>query len=130
MLETQKKFTEAFSAVDARLANHPDDVYALYHLGRTAGLSALRTDDGIAALNQGLRAPFPANFRFKPSGFHYWLGVLLEKKGDLDAAAAQLDSTLKMNPGDRQAKDAIRHPAQTRSAPRARQKKITTGQIR
>lgn len=107
MLETQKKYAEAFSAVDARMAKRPDDVYALYHLGRTAGLSGQRTDDGIAALNRGLTVPVPLSFRFKPSGFHYWLGVLLERKGDLDAAAAQLDSTLKLNPTDRQAKDAL-----------------------
>jgi hypothetical protein len=35
---------------------------------------------------------------------HYWLGLLLERKGDLHGAAAQLDTTIMLNPSHQQAK--------------------------
>ncbi len=100
----------------ARVARLPDDMYALYHVGRIAGSSGQRTDDGIAALLRTMSRPLPTPFRFGPAGRQYWLGVLFEQKGKVDDAVAHLDSAVKLSPTDQQAREALarvnarRHP--------------------
>ena len=117
MLEGQKKYAEAFRAADARVARLSDDIYGWYHIGRVAGLSGQRIDDGIAAMRRSMQFPLPKTFRYGPGGRHYWLGVLMEHKGSLNEAAAQLDSSLKLNPKDQQAMDALERVNARRKPP-------------
>ena len=106
-LDRKQRFVEGFAAVDDRLKRLPDDYYALYHLGRTAGLSGQRVDSGVTALRRLVTINRPEASRFKSSDVRYWLGMLLERKGDRGNAAAELRQAVEMNPADTDAKVAL-----------------------
>ena len=54
LYQSEHRYREAFSVVDARLRERPDDQWATYQLGRTTSLSGERLEDGEAALRKYL----------------------------------------------------------------------------
>jgi tetratricopeptide (TPR) repeat protein len=93
-----KQYSEAFQLIDQRLALHPHEDLALYHLGRNAALSGEQLERGEAALREFLAL---GKFEVATEAQARWrLGAVLEHRGDRAGAlveyqaAASLDSTL------------------------------------
>jgi predicted Zn-dependent protease len=106
ILLEEKKPTAALAACDAALAARPDDYVALFTLGRVVSETGLRLADGEAALRSCLaRVPTPS----EPShaGVWYRLGVIAERRGDLDAARAAHRESLALEPSFNRPAEAL-----------------------
>lgn len=107
ILLQEKKFEEALAACDAALAARPDDYVALFTLGRTVSESGLRLAEGEAALRRCLgRVPAPS----EPShaGVWYRLGLIAERRGDLEAARAAHRASLALEPSFNRPAEALK----------------------
>ncbi len=91
LLDNLKRPKEAIGLLEARLARPVDrvDLYLfLVSLYATQNLD----QQALAKIDQGLKA-FPDNLEL-----HYQRGVLLERSGDHDQAAAEMERVLKVDP--------------------------------
>ncbi|HWA09766.1 MAG TPA: tetratricopeptide repeat protein [Opitutaceae bacterium] len=105
----EKRNAEAFAEFDAVLRTAPDDLAALYQIGRCAALSGEQLDRGLAALHRCLGLPCPsADGQPSPASIHYRLGNILEKKGDPAAARREYDLANAANPDFRPLKEALK----------------------
>ena len=102
-----KDFPGAFKLCDEVLAKKPDSYIALYHYGRTAAMSGQNLERGVACLERCLKIdpPTPAS----PSHSNVWqrIGNLREQLRQPDAARAAYETALKLDPGNRQASEAL-----------------------
>lgn len=97
ILMEEKRYTEALAACDAALAVRPDDYVALFTLGRTVSECGLRFADGETALRRCL-AMVPKASEPSHAGVWYRIGLIAEKKGDLEAARAAYQASLEREP--------------------------------
>lgn len=107
LYSTEKKFAEAFAALEAALLLHPDDYMLLFQIGRLAALSGERIDRGLEALRKALTLTPPAG-SVPVEAVHWRLGMLWEKKGDRATARAAYEASLKLNPGFPQALESLK----------------------
>ena len=102
-----RKFGDAFAICEEVLAKNPDNYVALYHYGRTASISGQNLERGLDALKRCLKVepPTPAS----PTHSHTWqrMGNILEQLGRVDDARTAYENALKLDPGNRQASDAL-----------------------
>lgn len=104
----EKKYAEAFAALDAVLADRPDAYAALYAYGRTAAESGQRLDVGERHLRRCLALPPP---RLAPphAAAQWRLGVIAEKRRDFPAARAAYEAALALDPSFTPARDSLAH---------------------
>jgi len=102
----QKQFDKAFAVLDERLRTKPNELRTLYQLGRTAALSGQNLDRGEQALKFVLANPTPESGP-SPSGLHYRLGMIYEKKGAKDLAREEYRTVLQLNPRHQDAQKAL-----------------------
>ncbi|MDP9201071.1 MAG: tetratricopeptide repeat protein [Gemmatimonadota bacterium] len=102
----QKQFDKAFAVLDQRLRTKPNELTTLYQVGRTAALSGQNLDRGEQALRTYLASPIPEGGP-APSGVHYRLGMIYEKKGAKDLAREEYRTTLQLNPKHPDAQKAL-----------------------
>jgi Tfp pilus assembly protein PilF len=102
-----KEFDAAFALCDEALAKHPDNYTALYQYGRTASMSGLNLERGLACLRKALtlEQPGPA----APTYSHIWyrIGVIDQKLDRTVDARAAYAASLKSDPTNRQAEAAL-----------------------
>ena len=104
-----KEWDKAFAALDRALAIDPKYPIALYHVGRTAAFSGARLDRGEKALRTYLALPTRPELEYPPSASaHHFLGMIMEKKGAPDAARAEYEAALRINPAHKDARAALR----------------------
>jgi len=96
MLQNAKRFDEAFTLVDDRLARMPDETASLYNLGRLAAVSGQHLARGEAALRRFLALVTADSVR--QSNAHYRLGTIKEKAGEIQAAATEYQAALDAYP--------------------------------
>jgi Flp pilus assembly protein TadD len=105
-LVARKAWDEAFAAYERALALRPDDLGALYQVGRTAALSGQRLDRGAAALRTYLarpyRAPLPTH-----AGGRWRLGQILLAQGDREGARREWIEALRLEPRHTDATKAL-----------------------
>jgi tetratricopeptide (TPR) repeat protein len=106
--QQNKEWEKAFAALERALAfdaNHP---LALYQVGRTAALSGQQLDRGEKSLRTYLAMPVREELE-NPSiaAAHFRLGNILEKKGDLAGARTEYETSLKIDPKQKLARDAL-----------------------
>src|SRR5262245_51068025 len=96
ILLNAQRFDEAFKIVDDRLARRPDETASLYNLGRVASVSGQQLARGEAVLRRflTLTTADPA----RQSNAHYRLGMIKEKTGDAQAAAAEYQAAIDLYP--------------------------------
>lgn len=94
---TLKRYEDAYSLLEDRLAKHPNEPAALYQVGRVAAVSGLHLDRGQAALNRYLKMP---HHRGNPTlaAAHWRLGMVLEAKGDKKTAKSEYEAALVLDP--------------------------------
>lgn len=102
----EKRFSEAFAELEAALVLAPDNYLTLFRLGRLAGASGQRVDEGIAWLDRCLQMPPPAE-EPRHQQVHVRRGNLLHKKGDPTGARAAYEAALKLVPDYGPAKAAL-----------------------
>jgi tetratricopeptide (TPR) repeat protein len=102
-----KDFAGAFKLCDELIAARPNNYVALYQYGRTAAMSGQNLDRGIARLREclALTPPTPAS----PTHSHVWnrIGNLEEKRQHAAEARAAYEMSLRLDPNNRQASDAL-----------------------
>jgi tetratricopeptide (TPR) repeat protein len=93
----EKKFPEAFAVYEEVLQASPDDYGTLLQIGRLAGVSGERLDQGLAALQHCLTLTPPAD-QPDHSRVHWRIGTILEKKGDQPGARTAYQAALAADP--------------------------------
>src|SRR5262245_2248293 len=106
LLQNDKRFDEAFTIVDGRLARLPDETTSLYNLGRLSAVSGQHLARGEAALRRFL-ALTPAD-PVRQSHAHYRLGMIKERVGDTAAAATEYRAALTLYPRHEPAAAALK----------------------
>jgi tetratricopeptide (TPR) repeat protein len=106
--QQSKDWEKAFAALERALAldaNHP---LALYQIGRTAALSGEQLDRGEKCLRTYLAMPVREELE-NPSiaAAHFRLGNILEKKGDAGGARTEYETSLKIDPKQKLAREAL-----------------------
>jgi len=101
-----KRWEQAFAVFQAWVAEDPNAAGAWYQLGRTAALSGLQADVGIAALQRYLGLPIAPD---QPKVEHAWfrLGQVFAHAGRKDEARDAFRKTLAADPGHAEAKAAL-----------------------
>lgn len=94
-----QKYALALAEFDEVLKTNPDDLAALYQVGKLAAVSGQFLDRGLASLRRGLALPPPAspNAPGRPA-VHYRIGQILELKKDLAGARAAYKAALELDP--------------------------------
>lgn len=106
LLQTAKRFSEAFSVIDARIARLPGDGSARYQLGRAAALSGERLEQGEAALRAFIAT---RDFTIAPEAYvHHRLAMILEKRKDMSGALREYQTALRLDPKLEDAKAGIK----------------------
>jgi tetratricopeptide (TPR) repeat protein len=106
--QQKKEWDKAFGALDRALAMDANYPFALYQVGRTAALSGQQLDRGEKCLRTYLAMPLREELE-NPSlaAAHYRLGNILEKKGNPDGARAEYETSVKIDPKQKEAKAAL-----------------------
>jgi tetratricopeptide (TPR) repeat protein len=100
-----QQYDEAFAILDQRLRARPDDMQALYQVGRTGALSGQQLDRAAVALKAYIATP-PAGASLAAA--HYRLGMVYEKQGSTDLARREYEAALAVDPKYEPAKKALR----------------------
>jgi tetratricopeptide (TPR) repeat protein len=102
-----ERWNDAFATYDRLLERHPDDMSAHYQIGRTAALSGQNLDRGEQSIKLWLAKP-PRNApRATMAGAHHRLGQIYEKRGRRDAARAEYEEAVRLNPNNEDAKKSL-----------------------
>src|SRR4051812_26297352 len=105
--QNRKDWTQAFAALDRALGMDANFPFALYQVGRTAALSGQQLDRGEKCLRTYIAMPVREDLE-NPSlaAAHFRLGNILEKKGDATAARNEYETSLKLDPKQKLAREA------------------------
>ncbi len=102
----EKKYDEAFAALDSLRQRHPGSPEAAYAIGRTAASSGRQLDAGAALLKEYL-AHTPDDKQPPLWAARWRRGQIYEKKGDPAGARAEYQAALKLNPTQPQLLEAL-----------------------
>jgi tetratricopeptide (TPR) repeat protein len=106
--QQKKDWTQEFAALDRALALDANFPFALYQVGRAAALSGYELERGEKCLRTYIAMPVREDLE-NPSiaAAHFRLGNILEKKGDRDAARAEYETSLGIDPKQKLAREAL-----------------------
>jgi len=102
----EKKYADAFAALETLVRDQPDDYQALYLIGRTAAESGQELERGAAALRTCLGLA-PPPYAVGHASVNFRLGQILAKSGDLAGARAAFEAALKLEPTHTGARTAL-----------------------
>ena len=102
----QKKYDQAFKLFEEGLKKNPDDMLAIYQIGKTSALSGLKLDQGEAYLKKYLAYKPTVN---EPShaGANMRLAQIYEKKGKKAEAKKLFETALKEDGSLKEAKEGL-----------------------
>lgn len=106
LYERTKQYDKAFDVLD-RVAGRPAAQATDYYVGRIAALSGQRLDRGAQALAAYVKRE-PADGAPSLASAHYRLGMIYERQGKRDLAREEYATTLKLDPGQNDAKDGLK----------------------
>jgi tetratricopeptide (TPR) repeat protein len=106
--QQKKDWENAFTALDRGLATDANHPFLLYQVGRTAVLSGQQLDRGEKCLRTYIAMPVREDLE-NPSlaAAHFRLGGVLEKKGNLAGARAEYETALRLDPKQKEARQAL-----------------------
>lgn len=106
--QQKKDWQKAFNALDRGLAIDAGHPLLLYQVGRTAVLSGQQLDRGEKCLRTYISMPVREDLENPPiAAAHFRLGGVLEKKGNLAGARAEYETSLRIDPKQKQAGEAL-----------------------
>lgn len=101
------RWDEAFDSYERLLARRPNDVAVHYQIGRTAAQSGKNLERGARALRTYLTKK-PGEGDAPLASAHYRLGTILEKQGQAEQATGQYAASLRLDPGQPDARKALK----------------------
>lgn len=104
--QNNKQWDLAFASLQRALALDPRLPLAIYQVGRTGALSGQRLDFAEQSLKRYLQLK-PDLENPSPAAAHYRLGNIYQKKGDNAAARAEYETALKLDPKNKDAREAL-----------------------
>jgi tetratricopeptide (TPR) repeat protein len=107
LMQRQERWNDALVAFDRLLKRRPEEMSAHYQIGRTAALSGQSLDRGEQSLKLWLARPPRTVQPAILAGAHLRLGQIYERKGRHDAARAELEEALRINPRNDEARRAL-----------------------
>jgi len=109
LLAGEKRTAEAFAELASALEAQPDDVVALYQVGRLAALTGQELERGAAALRRYLELPEGMLPQAPGHASGHWrLGQVRERQSDRESARAAFEAALRLDPGFKPAAEALR----------------------
>jgi tetratricopeptide (TPR) repeat protein len=105
-LASQRHWAIGLALWDSLLAVSPGHLVVRYQVGRFAALSGERLESGEQSLRAYLAAPRPRNGPTHAFA-HWYLGTILEKRGDRSAARREYESGLALEPGNADLKASL-----------------------
>jgi tetratricopeptide (TPR) repeat protein len=105
-LVQQTQHEQAFGVFEGLLERQPSNLAAVYQIGRLGAMTGQRLDRAEQALRLYIeRGPGPNS---PPLAAAHWrLGMVLEKKGDRDAAQREYEAALQLDPKHEEAKKSL-----------------------
>jgi tetratricopeptide (TPR) repeat protein len=103
----EKEYDRAFATIDGVLRRQPENMVALYQLGKLAAIARTQLDRGEASLRRYL-AHAPASQEPPLSAACWRLGMICEQKGDKLAARVEYEAALKLDPGFTDARESLK----------------------
>lgn len=107
LLQRQKRWADAFAALEALAAVDGQQDSACYQIGRTAALSGQNLERGSECLTQYLRSP-PRPGMPPATAAHFRLGQVHAHAGRTEQARAAFEETLRLDADHEDAKKALR----------------------
>lgn len=104
--QNSKQWDLAFASLQRALALDPKLPLAIYQVGRTGALSGVRLDLAEQALKRYLQLK-PDLENPSPAAAHFRLGNIYQKKGDNAAARTEYETALKLDPKNKEAREAL-----------------------
>lgn len=101
------RWTEAFAVYDRMLRRFPAEALVHFNIGRTSALSGQQLERGERELKQFIAAPPPDLAKATLAGAHHRLGIIDEKQGRKDAARAEYQAALAIEPKSENAKRSL-----------------------
>jgi tetratricopeptide (TPR) repeat protein len=102
----QKKFDKAFSLFEESLKSDPNNMLAVYQIGKIAAISGQKLDQGESALVKYL-AYQPQKNEPTHAGASMRLGQIKEKKGNKAEAKKLFEAAIKADPNLKEAKEGL-----------------------
>jgi tetratricopeptide (TPR) repeat protein len=102
-----KEYNKGFEVFGNLIKENPENYGALYQFAKISALSGERTDKGIEYMEEYLKHE-PAEGDPPHSAAYWRLGLIYEKRNELDAAVKSLEKALELDPEYKQAKDDLK----------------------
>jgi tetratricopeptide (TPR) repeat protein len=103
-----KRWPEAFAALEPYIKKHPDDPYGPYGIGRIAALSGQQLDRGEKGIRTFIAKPPKDAGALVLSGAYRRLGLILEFEGKHAEARSAIEHALIVDPRNEEAKKAMK----------------------
>jgi tetratricopeptide (TPR) repeat protein len=107
LYQRQERWNDAFGTYDRQLKRKPGELGAHFQIGRAAALSGQNLDRGEQSLKLWLATPPKDTRSVSFAGAHHRLGQIYEKKGRRDAARAEYEEALRINPKNEDARKSL-----------------------
>jgi tetratricopeptide (TPR) repeat protein len=105
--QSQKKWTDAFALYDRMINEQPAELLAHFQYGRVAALSGENLERGERELRYWLSSAPSAAPIVSQSGAHMRIAMIYEHQGKKDAARAEYQTALSINPKNTEAKKML-----------------------
>lgn len=103
-----KRWSDAFAALEPYIRKHPDDPYGPYGVGRIAALSGQQLDRGEKGIRAFIARPPADAGALVLSGAWRRLGLILEFQGRRAEAQSAIKQALALDPRNEEAKKALK----------------------
>jgi len=103
---SQKQFDKAFDLFESGVKSNPNDMLALYQIGKTSALSGQRLDRGEECLRKYLTYK-PMQGEPSHAGANMRLGQIMEKRGKKPEAKKLYQSAINSDPTLKEAKEGL-----------------------
>jgi tetratricopeptide (TPR) repeat protein len=103
---SQKQYDKAFDLFENGVKNNPDDMMAMYQIGKTSALSGQKLDRGEECLKKYLTYK-PKQSEPSHAGANMRLGQIMEKRGKKTEAKKLYQSAINSDPTLKEAKEGL-----------------------
>jgi tetratricopeptide (TPR) repeat protein len=110
LYQSEKRWPEAFAIYDRLIATMPGELMARFQYGRASALSGTNLERGASELKSFIAAAGDSVPAVTRAGAHDRLGTIYARQGQKDAARAEYQAALAINPRNAEAKKGLASP--------------------